>query len=314
MRSDTGDRRVIGVLTSGGDAPGMNAVIAAICDEAEIRGLRVIGIRDGFRGLVAGHTVVARASAAMTHVDAAGTWLGSARHPELATIDGARAVVGAIHGAGLDALIVIGGDGSCAGARRLAECGAHVAFVPATIDNDIRGTAWTIGCDSAVRYGVEAVNRLRITGKSLTGRAFIVQTLGGNSEMLALAVAEAAGVPDVLVPSRPVSLAHLADRLRALARTGDGIAVMSENGEATAVEVAAQLVALSGLRVHATILGHAQRAAPVTARDRRLADRAGRAAVRGVLNGSSAFVAFDGDGAAELRPLAVASEPSPEDP
>jgi 6-phosphofructokinase 1 len=156
-------------LTSGGDAPGTNAVIAGACARAAQLGGRAIRTADGFAGL-----------AALREVE-------------------------------LDGLVVIGGHGSAEGARVVAApAGAPVAFVPATIDRDVAGTELTIGMDSAIAYGIDAVDRLRITGRSLQGRGFLLQTLGAPHGYLADAVAAAAAVDHFLVPERPLDLEHIA--------------------------------------------------------------------------------------------------------
>ena len=184
-----------------------------------------------------------------------------------------------------------------------------VAVVPATIDRDIDGTALTIGMDSAILYAADAIDRLRVTGRSLPGRAFLVQTLGAPNGFLADAAAAAAGIDDVLVPERPYDLDDLARRLRERSADGSAIAVMSE-AVGDAVRVAEDLATRSGLRVHPTILGHAQRAATPSALDRSLAEAAGRAAVSALAAGESTFVALTPDGAAVRAPLEPAATAS----
>jgi 6-phosphofructokinase 1 len=306
----------IGILTSGGDAPGMNAVIASACERIENAGARAYGVLGGFAGLARRRIEPITAAQAEQHAHEPGTWLGSSRWPELREPAGRDACLGALEAAGLDALLVIGGDGSARGAAALAAesvqrhaegslgrgAGLTVAVIPATIDRDLEATNLTIGMDSAVAFAVDTIDRLRITGRSVPGRAFVVQTLGAPHGFLAEAVAAAAGIEDVIVPERPTDLDALAARLRELAVTGSAIAVMSE-AAGDAVRVAEALRDRAKIRVHPTILGHAQRAATPSPLDLALGDAAGRAAVDALLRGESTFLGLEADGAVALSPL-----------
>jgi 5-dehydro-2-deoxygluconokinase len=291
----------VAILTSGGDTPGMNAVISGVCERVEAQGATVFGVRWGFAGLARGELVQITSSEAARYAGQAGTWLGSSRWGGLHDPAGAHDAARKLAGLDIDGLIVLGGDGSLMGARRLAEQLAPVVFVPCTIDNDIPGSAMTIGVDSAVRYAVDVIDRLRVTGRSLPGRGFLVQTLGGSNGHLACAVAEASGVQEVLVPEQPFELDHVAARLGQQARTGTAIAVMCE-GVSDGVTIAGDLARLSGLRIHPTILGHAQRAGTPTATDRQLAERAAETAVAQLATGRSAYISLAGQ-AAFTKPL-----------
>jgi 6-phosphofructokinase 1 len=291
----------IGILTSGGDAPGMNAVIAAARDRIESLGGRAVGVRGGFAGLAQARAELIEPIEARARAREAGTWLGTSRWAQLSTPEGRDACRDGLARLGLDGLLVIGGHGSAKGAGALADA-VPVAFVPATIDHDIDGTEATIGMDSAIRYALDAIDRLRVTGRSLPGRAFIVQTLGAPNGYLADAVAAAAGIDEVLVPERPLDLDGIALRLRENAAGGTAIAVMSE-AAGDAVTVASALADRAGVRVHPTILGHAQRAATPSAFDRAAADAAGRVAVDELAAGRSAFIALSAAGAATATPL-----------
>jgi 6-phosphofructokinase 1 len=306
----------IGILTSGGDAPGMNAVIASACEQIENAGAHAYGVLGGFAGLARRRIQPITAAQAREHTREPGTWLGSSRSPELREPPGRRACLEGLEAAGLDGLLVIGGDGSARGAaalaadsvQRLAEAsperatGLAVAVVPATIDRDLEATHLTIGMDSAVAFAVDTIDRLRITGRSVPGRAFVVQTLGAPHGFLAEAVAAAAGIEDVIVPERPTDLDALAARLRELAATGSAIAVMSE-AAGDAVRVTEALRDRAKIRVHPTILGHAQRAATPSALDRALGEAAGRAAADALLRGHSTFVGLAADGVVIPSPL-----------
>jgi 6-phosphofructokinase 1 len=293
--------RRIAIVTSGGDAPGMNAVIAAACERVEALGGMALGVRRGFAGLAAADAGPITAAGAGAHAPGPGTWLGTSRYAALATEAGRRACTDALRDIGASGLLVIGGHGSAEGARALTGA-TPVAFVPATIDGDVQGTEATLGMDSAVAYGADVAARLRVTGRALPGRAFVLQTLGAPHGRLAEAVARAAGVADVLVPERPYDLDVIAGRVRAGAATGDAIVVMSE-AVGDAVAVARELAARSGVRVHPTILGHAQRAATPSEHDRAMGAVAGDAAAGALMDGRSTFVALCADGTVRPGPL-----------
>lgn len=279
----------------------MNAVIASACEEAERLGAEPYGVGGGFAGLAAGRVSPLAAADAQGHAHEAGTWLGTSRWPALQTAVGLDACRHALATAGLGALLVIGGHGSQLGGRALARS-LPVAFVPATIDRDVDGTDVTIGVSSAIGLGVETIDRLRVTARSLPGRAFLVQTLGAPHGFLAKAVASAAGVDLVLVPEKPVDLDAVARALGDLAPSGSAIAVMSE-AVGDAVRISEALSERAGIRVHPTILGHAQRAATPSAEDRALGRVAGRVAVDALARGRSCLVALAVDGTATSVPL-----------
>jgi 6-phosphofructokinase 1 len=279
----------------------MNAVIAGACDELERLGGQATGIFSGFVGLAARRGEPLSALQARAHLYEPGTWLGTSRWPRLRDPAGLAECVAAVYDLRLDGLLVIGGDGSARGARVLAHT-VPVAVVPATIDRDLEGTELTIGMDSAIGYATDAIDRLRITGRSLPGRAFLVQTLGAPNGYLADAVAAAADIADALVPERAFDLDALADRLPELSLNGSAIVVMSE-AVGDAVRIAEALTARSGVRVHPTILGHAQRAATPSALDRALGQAAGRAAVTTLTRGESAFMGLASDGTVAPAPL-----------
>ncbi len=298
----------LGILTSGGDAPGMNAVVAGACEQVERLGGRALGIHAGFAGLVRRDAEPITSLQARDHMHEPGTWLGTSRWSRLREPGGRLECREAIEALALSGLLVIGGDGSTKGARALADA-VPVAVVPATIDRDLDGTDLTIGTDSAIGYAMDAIDRLRITGRSLPGRAFVLQTLGAPNGFLADAVATAAGIDDVLVPERPFDLDGIGRRLVELSVSGSAIVVMSE-AVGDAVRIAEDLASRTGLRVHPAILGHAQRAATPSALDRTLGQAAGRAAVSALAHRESSFIGLTTDGAVAPVPLIPAATPS----
>ena len=298
----------IGLLTSGGDAPGMNAVIAGACDRLRLADGVPIAIRNGFAGLALREAAPMDPELAASHLSSSGTWLGTSRWPELRSPRGQRACVDAMASLGMHGLVVIGGNGSSAGARALARH-LPVAFVPATIDQDVDETEVAIGTDSAIRYAVEVIERLRVTAASMPGRGFVVQTLGAPTGYLADAVAAAAGIEDVLVPERPGELDRLAERFRRLAADGQAIVVLSE-AVGDAVRLSEELTSRSGVRVHPTILGHAQRAAAPSETDLVLGQAAGWAAIEALLDGGSTLISLGMDGRVTPRDLLSPAQPA----
>jgi 6-phosphofructokinase 1 len=267
----------------------MNAVLSGALDRATNAGIDLVGIEAGFVGLCAERTRTLERAEVDAAAGRAGTILGTGRFPQLKTPSGVQRCLDAIRRLALDGLIVVGGEGSMTGATALAAAGATVVAVPATIDNDVPGTDMTIGHDSAVNYGVRAIDDLRMTATSMPGRSFVVQTLGGYSGNLARAVAAATGVVDVIVPETPPDLDAVAARIRELTPGGHVIVVMCE-GAGNAVAMADDLGNRSGVRMHFTILGHSQRGAVPTAIDRTLGRAAGSAAVDASAAGRSGLV------------------------
>jgi 6-phosphofructokinase len=279
----------------------MNAVIAGACEHVERLGGRACGIRGGFAGLAQQRAGPITSADARARVNESGTWLETSRWKALSTPEGLATCHRALQALDLNALLVIGGNGSALGARALAD-GIPVAFVPATIDRDIDRSESTIGMDSAIGYAVATIDQLRVTARSLPGRAFLVQTLGAPNGFLADAVAATAGIDQVLVPERDIDLDALAAALRDLAPSGAAIAVMSE-AVGDAVRIGEEIAARSGVRVHPTILGHAQRASAPSSHDRAMGQTAGRAAVEALSSGHSSFISLGKDGTANALPL-----------
>jgi len=280
----------IGVLTSGGDAPGMNAAIRAVVRAAIQRGLRTVGVEHGFTGLLDGCFLDMDLRSVGNILQRGGTILGTSRSPEFMTEEGRLRAADQLRRAGIDALIVIGGEGSFKGAAKLEEeCGIPMMGIPATIDNDVYGTDFAIGFDTAVNTAIEAIDRLRDTAES-HGRVFFVEVMGRQTGFLALEIGLAGGAMDILVPEFTDDFDHLADLLRDSVGQGrqSSIIVVSEGDKAGGVfQVADQVAKRISIDYRVAILGHIQRGGAPTARDRILGARLGAGAVHGLLHGRS---------------------------
>lgn len=292
--------RRIGFLTSGGDAPGMNAALAGVADGCERVGATLVPIAAGFDGLARGVTTALGPGDAEATMHQAGSRLGTSRWSELRTADGVRTIVGSVARLRLDVLVVAGGAGSLAGVAALHAAGVPVIGIPATIDGDVAGHETTMGFESAVAYAVRVVDDLRASARSLPHRAFLVETLGGDSGNLARACAEASGLELVVTPEDPGSLEHAVARLGPLVDRGYAIVVAGE-GAGPGHVVADELSRRTNTRVRLTVLGHGQRAATPTVRDRLLGLRSGRLASRA----APGHVCHQRlDGSVDLEPLA----------
>ena len=269
----------IGVLTSGGDAPGMNAAIRAVVRRSLSLGFEVYGIRRGFDGLLDGDFIRMGVESVGDIIHRGGTILHTARsqrfyHAESQDLGAAR-----LRGAGIDGLVVIGGEGSFHGMVELCKRGVLAIGVPGTIDNDLAYTDYTIGFDTAVNTAVEAVNRLRDTATSHE-RIFVVETMGRNSGHLALAVGVAGGAESILIPELPVNIEEICQKLkRGLERGKVHSIIVVAEGAGSGFDVARQVEACMGMELRVTVLGHVQRGGTPTAFDRLIASRLGARAV-----------------------------------
>lgn len=279
----------MGILTSGGDAPGMNAAVRAIVRRGWGLGLETIGIRRGYAGLIEGDVLPLSPRDVGGIIEFGGTTLHTARCPAFLTEEGRRRALETIAREGFDALIVIGGEGSLQGARWLAGQGVNVVGIPASIDNDIEGTDLAIGVDTAVNTVVWALNRIRDTALAHE-RVFLVEVMGRESGYIALMGGLAGGAELVLVPEVEVSLEELAQRVSALYRKGKhhSIVVVAEGVTArlgSTGAIANFIRERTGLEVRVTVLGHLQRGGSPTATDRILASRFGACAAEDVKAG-----------------------------
>jgi 6-phosphofructokinase 1 len=291
----------IAILMSGGDAPGMNAVVFGAFQEAAARSSALIGVRRGFRGLLDGEAAVLGFDDLPSEIAGrSGTLLGTSRDVDLRDAEQQERCLAAIGTLGVDGLVVAGGAGSRAAVDLLRpRSPVPFAFIPATIDNDVADSEETIGFDSAVNYGVRELDALRASADALRGRSFIVEVLGGNCGRLAEAIHAASPVAVVLTPERSLDLETAAAALRAATQQRYGIALMTEGcGEAACV--GRRLSELMGGRVRPTVLGHGQRGAAPSARDRTLGLASGRLAVAALHDGRGVDVTIVGG-----RPLAT---------
>ncbi|MCR4419841.1 MAG: 6-phosphofructokinase [Clostridia bacterium] len=282
--------RRIGVVTSGGDAPGMNACIRAVTRKAVYHGLEVVGISRGFAGLLEGDMRPLDLASVSDIIHRGGTMLRTARSLEFYTSGGQDRGAQVLKEAGIQALVVIGGDGSFRGAQALSRRGVAVVAVPATIDNDIPGTDYTLGFDTALNTAVDAINKIRDTATSHE-RLFLVEVMGRRSGQIALLAGIAGGAEAILIPEIPFELEAVVDRIQRGRRRGKlhSIVVVAE-GVASAVELGKVMAARTGLETRVTVLGHIQRGGAPTAWDRILASRMGARAVELLLEGKAGYM------------------------
>lgn len=281
----------LAVLTSGGDAPGMNAALRAVVRRAIYAGRTVYGYRRGFAGILKERPLLLRLSSVADIIKSGGTILRSGRFPAMAEAAVPERVATALRQHGVSGLVVIGGDGSMQGALALARLGVAVVGIPASIDNDIDGTDHSIGFDTAVNVAMEAMDRIRDTA-SAHDRVFVIEVMGRRCGAIALAAGLASGAEAILVPELPVDYEAVVRRLRQSRARGKrhSLIVVAEgavSGQAAREEIAAR----TGYDVKLTILGHLQRGGSPTAVDRMWASRMGAAAVEWLLAGQGGVMA-----------------------
>lgn len=271
--------RTIGVLTSGGDAPGMNAALRAVVRRAVALNIEVIGIARGYAGLIQGDFLRLNSGSVADIIHRGGTILLTARSEEFRTEAGRAIAMDNLYREGIEGLVVIGGDGSFHGAVELTKKGFPTVGIPGTIDNDIAGTDYTIGFDTAVDTAVEAINRIRDTATSHE-RIFIIEVMGRHSGQIALAAGIAGGAESILIPEYTVDYDLIVERLERGRNRGKlhSIILVAE-GVGSALEVGREIARRTSLESRVTILGHIQRGGTPTAFDCMLASRLGARAV-----------------------------------
>ncbi len=280
----------IGILTSGGDAPGMNAAIRAVTRTAIHAGLEVTGIRYGFSGLISNDMIPLRVRDVGGIISRGGTFLRSARCPEFKTQDGQQQALKNLRQQGIEVLVVIGGNGSQTGAFHLSKLGMPVVGIASTIDNDLAGSEVTIGVDTALNIALEAIDRLKTTASS-HNRAFLVEVMGRDCGYLAMMSGIAGGAEVVAIPESPCNPESIAQSFRASHERGKAhaIGVIAEGAKFKATDIAAYFKTHHeriGFELRVTTLGHMQRGGAPGAFDRILASRFGYEAVNALLRGS----------------------------
>lgn len=275
----------IAVLTSGGDSPGMNAAIRAVVRKARFHGVDVVGVYHGYEGLFHGRYEMLDLGTVGGIIQRGGTILYSARFPDFHLGDKQEQAIEKMRAAGIEGLIVIGGDGSYRGAMQLTEKGFPCVGIPGTIDNDVPGTEYTIGFDSAVNTVIESIDKIRDTATSHEN-TFIVEVMGRDAGDIALWAGLAAGAESILIPEEEYSIDDIVERLeRGAARGKRHSIIIVAEGVMPGQELAAMLKERTGVEIRVSVLGHMQRGGAPSARDRVLAGRFGAKAVEVLLEG-----------------------------
>ncbi|MDR3551656.1 MAG: 6-phosphofructokinase [Clostridia bacterium] len=272
--------RTIGVLTSGGDAPGMNAAIRAVTRTGISMGLRVVGIRRGYNGLIAGDLLEMNLRSVSDIIHRGGTMLFTARSPEFKTEEGMQKAIRVCRETGIDGIAVIGGDGSYRGASDLSARGIPCIGLPGTIDNDIACTEYTIGFDTALNTVMQMIDRLRDTTES-HDRCSVVEVMGRDAGYIALHSGIAVGATTVIVPEVPFDIEKdIISRMQTAQGSGKKhfIIVICEN-ICNVSDLSQDIEKRTGIETRATILGHVQRGGSPTVRDRVIASQMGFHAV-----------------------------------
>lgn len=277
----------IGVLTSGGDAPGMNAAIRAVVRKAIYHNMEIFGIKNGFQGLIEGNIKKMELGSVGDIIQRGGTLLRSARSAEFKTDAGQQKGIDQLKKHGIEGLIIIGGDGSFRGAQKLTEKGFPCIGVPATIDNDIAGTDFTIGFDTALNTIIEAIDKIRDTATSHE-RTYIIEVMGRDAGDLALWAGLSGGAESILIPEKQEDFEDIVDRLKRGHERGKkhSIIVVAE-GVGSGFDYGERIQEATNLETRVTVLGYIQRGGSPTASDRVLASRLGAKAVDLILAGEA---------------------------
>ncbi|MBQ6815988.1 MAG: 6-phosphofructokinase [Clostridia bacterium] len=294
--------KTIGVLTSGGDAPGMNAAIRSVVRSALAAGINVKGIMRGYNGLIEGEIIDMNLRSVSEIIHRGGTVLYTARSPLFKTEEGVKKAVENCKKFGIDGIVVIGGDGSFRGARDLSLHGIPCVGVPGTIDNDISSTEYTIGFDTAMNTAMEMIDKLRDTTQSHE-RCSVIEVMGRHAGWIALQTGISVGSTAILVPEVEFDLQKdIIDKINKTKTTGKRhfIIIVAE-GVGKVNELAKQIEQATGVESRATILGHVQRGGRPTVRDRVMASEMGHAAVQLLKEGiGNRVIAFRNDHIVDL--------------
>lgn len=287
--------RTIGVLTSGGDAPGMNAAIRAVVRTALTKGLRVRGIRRGYAGLLNEEIIDLTARDVSEKIQEGGTFLMTARCKEMVTVEGQQKAAAICKKYGIDALVVIGGDGSFKGAKALSEYGIKVIGIPGTIDLDIACTDYTIGFDTAINTAMDAIDKIRDTSSSHQ-RCSVIEVMGRHAGYIALWCGIANGAESILMPEREVDEEAIIEDIKACrARGKKHYIIINAEGVGDSINMAQRIEEATGMGTRATILGHMQRGGRPTCKDRFFASIMGARAVELLVDGKyNRVIAYKG--------------------
>ena len=295
----------LALLTSGGDAPGMNAAIRAVVRMGIARGFEVVGIQAGYNGLLAEQFQIMGPRDVSNIIQRGGTILKTSRSPEFNTAAGVRKAAAILERHQIQGLVIIGGDGSFRGGEDLAKVWkGQIIGVPGTIDNDLFGTDFTIGFDTAVETALEAIDKIRDTAESHE-RFFLVEVMGRHSGFIALSVAIASGAEEVILPERKSDIRAICKRLCEGERRGktSSIIVVAEGCDGGAIHVAEELKRLSRHQYRVAILGYLQRGGAPATGDRILASKLGAYAVEMFAEGKSRVMVGEVGGKLVCTPL-----------
>ena len=281
----------IGVLTSGGDSPGMNAAIRAVVRAAIYNGFKVVGIKRGYEGLINGDIENMSLSSVADIIHRGGTMLRTARSEDFKTEKGFSKALNVVNIFGIDGIVVIGGDGSFKGAEKLSQAGIPTIGIPGTIDNDLAYTEYTIGFDTAVNTVLSAISNIRDTSTS-HGRANIIEVMGRHCGDIALYAGLAGGAESIVVPEEKFSVDEICKRLIQGRNRGKlhSIIILAEGVVKNSYDLAGEIEEKTGIETKLTILGHIQRGGSPTAFDRILASRMAGKAVELILHNQSSRV------------------------
>lgn len=298
--------KTIGILTSGGDAPGMNAAIRAVARTAFANGLRVKGIRNGYDGLIRGDIYEMNVSSVADIIHKGGTILGSARSLEFKTKEGQDKAVQVIREYGIEGIVVLGGDGSFMGANILHQRGIKTMGIPCTIDNDMGYTDWTIGFNTALETVIDAIGKLRDTSSS-HGRGNVVEVMGRNCGDIALYAGLAGGAESILVPEIKYDINLVIEKvLRGKMRGKLHHIIVAAEGVGNSAQLAEEISMRTGVETKVTILGHVQRGGSPSVQDVLMANQMGVKAVELLIEGKSSLAIGFKDGKIYSMPITEA--------
>lgn len=310
MTTDMAEIKTIGVLTSGGDSPGMNAAVRAVVRVAVKQDWKVFGIKRGYHGLISDEVIHMKNNSVSNIIQRGGTILKSARSQEFRTVEGRAKAAETIKKYEIDAIIAIGGDGTFTGAEIFSkEYGVKVIGIPATIDNDIIGTDETIGYDTALNTALDAIDKIRDTADAHE-RMFLVEVMGRDAGFIALEAGIAGGAELSLLPEELTNIKDIKSQLKNMLKNQvrSSLVVVAEGDEhGGAIKLAEEIrddFRKYDLRV--CILGHIQRGGSPTARDRVLASRLGAESIKTLVDGHSGVMVGIVDNALKITPLKVA--------